>query len=346
MTDREVNPTTPLSRAIASLVRLASWNARDADLLSAGRHPGNASVLIHWAVERLVEAVVASEVGWPNTVKAPSIGQIPNENPLKLVLARVAKLAQPPDTFDVQADGSLGQTFDRELFRQNLAAVRELIQDLASRFGVDLSGDESAKYAEPLRPPAIPAAKPRDAKQANPAPARALPTTEDHSSPTVVKPRIAKGPSRPIALQDTRSKKQEEAKTGKVEGRSPIEVAPGGAKLTSSAFWALVDRWQIPDLGALQLIGHGGGLSKKGTRPRFKLLGEEVEMVKLLLEIDSALSTLGLDPRSWLTKPVKDAPFRGTTLLSYLTANGIKGVRETSRYILKNGLRLSMSKVE
>jgi hypothetical protein len=343
MNDRDVDPTKPLSRAVASLIRLASWNANDADLLSAGRHPGNASILIRWAVERLVEAVVASEVGWPIADKVPSIGQLPDENPLKLGLARVAKLAQSPSRLDVHPDGGLEQTFDSGSFRRDLAAVRELIQDLSNRFGVDLSGEGPADHAKPLRQPP---AKPQKPEQDNRPVRVAAASSKDHSSPTVVKPQTAKGPSRPIALQDTRQKPQETTNTRKVEGRSPIEVAPGGAKLTSSAFWALMDRWQIPDVAALELIGHDGGLSKKGTRPRFKLLGEEVEMVKLLLEIDSTLSTLDLDPETWLGKSIKDAPFQGATLLSYLTANGFKGARETSRYILKNGLRLSMSKVE
>ena len=103
-----------------------------------------------------------------------------------------------------------------------------------------------------------------------------------------------------------------------------------------------MDRWAIPDLPALRLIGHSGGLSKKGTRPRFKLAGEEADMAKLLFEIDQAISNLGLDPKAWVNKPIKIAPFEGGTPLSYLSRNRLQGTQQVSRYILKNGLKLSM----
>ncbi|MCI0755758.1 hypothetical protein [Teichococcus vastitatis] len=37
------------------------------------------------------------------------------------------------------------------------------------------------------------------------------------------------------------------------------------ADLTSSAFWTLLDRWQVPDDPALELLGHGSGLTRKNT---------------------------------------------------------------------------------
>ncbi len=104
-----------------------------------------------------------------------------------------------------------------------------------------------------------------------------------------------------------------------------------------------MDRWDDPDLFALDLIGHRGGLSKKGTPPRFKLIVEEVERVKLLFEIDQAISSLRLDPKNWMNKTIKGAPFEGAKPIYYLTKYGLEGVIATSRYLLKNGLQLSMS---
>jgi hypothetical protein len=104
-----------------------------------------------------------------------------------------------------------------------------------------------------------------------------------------------------------------------------------------------MDRWSIPDIPALELIGHLGGLTKKGTRPRFRLVGEEVDMLRGLQEIDAALVPLQLDPRNWLDQPLKAEPFGGATPMVYLTRTRLKGIRDTIRYILQNGLELSMS---
>ena len=127
-----------------------------------------------------------------------------------------------------------------------------------------------------------------------------------------------------------------------VEPRSRIEVSATRSNVTSAAFWELMARWKVADLTALDLIGHSAGLSKKGTRPRFKLAGEESEMVKLLFEIDEAVARQGLDPHAWVNKSLQAPPFEGTSPISYLTRNRLKGVKATSQYLLKNGLRLSM----
>jgi hypothetical protein len=144
-------------------------------------------------------------------------------------------------------------------------------------------------------------------------------------------------------ISDSRSKRQITPAPQKLEGRSPIEAPPSRGNLTSAAFWGLMDRWALPDLAALRLIGHSRGLSKRGTRLRFKLLGEEAEMVKLLFEIDQAIRNLGLDPKTWVDKPIKTEPFRGGTPISYLTRNRLQGTQQVGRYILKNGLKLSIS---
>ena len=103
-----------------------------------------------------------------------------------------------------------------------------------------------------------------------------------------------------------------------------------------------MDRWGIADLDALALLGHTGGLTKKGTRPRFKLTDAESDMFVHLRNVDGALSTLGLDPREWLTKPIAAPPFSGSTPIALMMQDHVAGARALSRYILRQGLRLSL----
>ena len=49
------------------------------------------------------------------------------------------------------------------------------------------------------------------------------------------------------------------------------------------------------------MVGYEGKLPTTDQRPRFKLSTEQAGIVATLLEIDSALTTAGLDP-SWLHK--------------------------------------------
>ncbi len=104
-----------------------------------------------------------------------------------------------------------------------------------------------------------------------------------------------------------------------------------------------MERWKIPDPAALEFIGHPGGLTKKGTRPRFQLRGDEIDMLAGLQEIDAALAPLKLVPATWVHDPVAEAPFGGATPLAYMTRERMPGVREALRFILRHGLRMSMT---
>jgi hypothetical protein len=108
---------------------------------------------------------------------------------------------------------------------------------------------------------------------------------------------------------------------------------------TSTVFWALMDRWKLPASEALNLIGHSGALTKKGTRPRFKVVGKEAELFGHLREIDAALSPLVRDSGAWMRKPLKEAPFSGMTPLVYITQKGIEGAKAVERAILMAGLQ-------
>jgi hypothetical protein len=72
---------------------------------------------------------------------------------------------------------------------------------------------------------------------------------------------------------------------------------------SSTTFWGLMDRWDVSNDQALELVGYEGKLpTTTERRPRFRLSTEQAHIVTTLLEVDSALATAGLDP-SWLHKP-------------------------------------------
>lgn len=98
----------------------------------------------------------------------------------------------------------------------------------------------------------------------------------------------------------------------------------------------------MPDLNALQLIGHGGGLTQKGTRPRFKLSDTEAEIVAAMRSLDASLAQLGLDPAQWLLTSLRPAPFRGATPLDLIRKGRLQGLRDVSRYLTQMSLRLSL----
>ena len=70
---------------------------------------------------------------------------------------------------------------------------------------------------------------------------------------------------------------------------------------SGATFWDLMDRWGVSNDQAMELVGYEGRLPVTDRRPRFKLSTEQAGIVATLLEIDSALTTAGLDP-PWLHK--------------------------------------------
>ncbi len=122
-------------------------------------------------------------------------------------------------------------------------------------------------------------------------------------------------------------------------------MKPGArpGSISSTVFWSLMDRWEVADTDALRLVGHPGGLTKKGTRPRFKLGGDEIEVFLGLQEIDTALDALKLRPSSWLRQAIKEQPFGGMVPLLFLTRDALPGIRATLRFLLQSGLRMSVT---
>ncbi len=118
--------------------------------------------------------------------------------------------------------------------------------------------------------------------------------------------------------------------------------APAGG-VPSTAFWTLMDRWQVPDREALALIGHPGGLTRKGTRPRFRLGGEEAARYAALERLDAALATRGIDPACWVSTPGGGQVPRGEAPLAVLTRDGEAGARRLLHLLNRQGLAAALA---
>ncbi len=130
-----------------------------------------------------------------------------------------------------------------------------------------------------------------------------------------------------------------------LSGPTALAASPQGAgraaaadSVPSTAFWALMDHWRVTDLVALALIGHGGGLTRKGTRPRFRLSGGEPARYAALRRLDTALDALGLDPGEWLATPRTEAGFGGDAPLAVLQRDGEAGARQLLHLLNRQGL--------
>jgi hypothetical protein len=63
--------------------------------------------------------------------------------------------------------------------------------------------------------------------------------------------------------------------------------------MSSAAFWRLVDRLQLPDAEALELIAYAGKIGPSGKRPRFRLSTRQTHLASYLPEIEAALQAIG-----------------------------------------------------
>jgi hypothetical protein len=319
-------------QAIASLLRLAHADARDARTLAEAGGTRNAASLLHSAISRLIEAVVASEQGYTGP---PEIRRIDARNPLKPSVLRLEAFLETPST--LQQDGRLAAPPPAASVLEPLGAFTETLERFVQHCGVDLDGSGPADTAEPLRPvveappPPPPAPAPK-LRRAEPARRQASGGRLSQSKP---RSRAAAAPPKPAASSPP------QPKAAPAEAPEPVAHA-SRAGLTSGTFWSLVDHWQLPDLDALQLIGHAGGLTQKGTRPRFKLCASEAEVVAAMRALDATLAQLGLEPAKWLSKPLRPEPFRGAPPLDVIRKGRLQGLRDVSRYLTQMSLRLSL----
>jgi hypothetical protein len=115
----------------------------------------------------------------------------------------------------------------------------------------------------------------------------------------------------------TRKKRQ-----GPVRGQTGDDASSPSANppsITGAAFWALMDRWQVPDEAALDVIA-GPSLTKTGKRPRFRLTGEQVERFTLLRQIDRHAADVFGSAAKWLAR-AGTAAFAGRTPLAAHSAS-------------------------
>lgn len=139
---------------------------------------------------------------------------------------------------------------------------------------------------------------------------------------------------------------QRASRTGPA-GLTALELSPQGrgrsetsSSVPSTQFWALIDRWAVADLDALALIGHLGGLTRKGTRPRFRLEGEEAARYSVLQALDATLSALGQEPRTWL----RTRQAGGEIPLELLPDATGDGARTLLRALTRRGLAAGLEK--
>ena len=123
---------------------------------------------------------------------------------------------------------------------------------------------------------------------------------------------------------------------------APDTPSHATGSITSAEFWTLAERWGLEDLEALELLGHAGGLTRKGTRPRFKFSADEAEMAAALRGLDQALSLLQLDPKAWLRDAQAPEPFRRRTPMKVLREDRLAGARAVTRALTQLGLKRSL----
>ncbi len=110
------------------------------------------------------------------------------------------------------------------------------------------------------------------------------------------------------------------------------------SQATSRGFWALMDRWGVPDEKAVQLLDHVGGLTaagRAGKRPRFMMTGDEARRFAYLMEIDTNLRAVVGDPAGWLNR--KHHTFGNTTPLDQM-ASGERGMARVNRFLVRTAM--------
>jgi hypothetical protein len=117
-------------------------------------------------------------------------------------------------------------------------------------------------------------------------------------------------------------------------------VQPSRA-MTSIAFWQMVDRLQIPDADALELIGYPGKIDASGRRPRFRLTTRQTRLAAFLPEIEAALKAVGQEP-VWLRRRNRAAPFSGRAPVRLMAERSGEGAAQVLQFLNRAVLRKSL----
>lgn len=297
---------------MAALLRRAERDRRGGAALLDG---GSARLLFGLAARRVIQAALVSEQGLVALRSAPRAAAVPAENPLRAGLLGLQGLAEASEAAPEvpRADGRFAER--AAVAPDEAAALRRMIEQSMAGFAVTFAGEAPAGRGAPLRPAPAPAPEPKPVATAN------VGRTQEPAAGRTVGPRHFQVPG---------------------AGGTMIAPAAGGP-VGAAPFWWLMDRWGMGDLEALRLIGHAGGLTKKGTRPRFRLAGAEAGRFRLLQQIDAALGSASLSPGEWLRAPAAEAgPLGGRSPLEHIAEAGEAGAREVHRMLLQEVLRRSM----
>jgi hypothetical protein len=313
-------------------------------LLRRGRKR-NAAGLANQAFAGVVLAVAATEHGWPLDERHSGLEAVPEDNPFQQEIIAAHAFVDAAYGPALWPNGQLAPEPDPGIIVRSLDRIAVLIEAVGNAFGVDLKGSGPAKSVVPIRVEAKPVAPPSPARAAaagQEGPRRApdwmpgsRPAAEVVSLPK--RPRLKRG-----RLGMTPQVVAAAPGAGRAGDASPSRARRGAPDVTSTLFWSLMERWKIGDLEALRLIGHPGGLTKKGIRPRFRVKGQEAELFSHLREIEAALVPLAQDPGAWLRRPIKDAPYRGVSPLRHICQHGIEGARDVAHTLFLVGLQRSI----
>ncbi len=111
--------------------------------------------------------------------------------------------------------------------------------------------------------------------------------------------------------------------------------------LTATQFWALMERWKVPDPVALELIGFAGKIGKSGKRPRFRFLPTHQEATSFMAEIDAALAA-GAQTVDWLH--TKNGSLAGKTPIKLMTAESMSGMAKVLQHLNRSLLMSSLKR--
>lgn len=115
---------------------------------------------------------------------------------------------------------------------------------------------------------------------------------------------------------------------------------PLGRILSSRQFWDLMERWNVPDATALELIEFPGKLGKEGKRPRFRFTTRQQRITSYLPEIDAALAAAGKEV-AWLHRAIAATPFSCRSPLDHMVARGMAGMTDVLQALNRMALRAS-----
>ncbi len=119
-----------------------------------------------------------------------------------------------------------------------------------------------------------------------------------------------------------------------------VPARPAGT-MSSAAFWRLVDRLQLPDAEALELIAYAGKIGPSGKRPRFRLSTRQTHLASYLPEIEAALQAISEAP-GWLVRPNRPVPFRRRSPVKLMAERDGEGMGDVLQFLNRAVLRRSL----